>query len=238
MNSINAELAAELHHALLDASANNTVRVVLLTGEGRAFCAGQDLDEVDPKRNEQFSVGDVIRDRYNPLARQLYSINKPTVCAVNGVAAGAGAIIALSCDFVLASQNAKFIQSFCNIGLIPDTGGSHILPRLVGMAQAKAMCILGTPVSAHDAKTLGMIYDTYPQDQLLVKASELTKLLAAKPTSSIGLTKKALNESFVNSFDEQLQLEEKLQREAAATDDFKEGINAFFEKRDACFKGQ
>jgi 2-(1,2-epoxy-1,2-dihydrophenyl)acetyl-CoA isomerase len=210
---------------------------VLLTGTGRGFCAGQDLAEV--KLGEPMpDLGDTVRDSYNPIVRALRTLEKPVVCAVNGVAAGAGANLALACDIVLAADTATFIQSFSKIGLIPDSGGTYVLPRLVGMARATALAMLGDKVTAEQALAMGMIYQVYPAAALLDAAAALATTLAAQPTRGLGLIKRALNASLGNSLDAQLQVEEELQRAAGRTEDFREGVKAFLEKRKARFVGR
>lgn len=238
LNSFNREMAAELLAVLEQVQGSSEVRAALLTGEGRAFCAGQDLAAVLGENGERAELGQIVRDCYNPIVRLIRRIEKPIVAAVNGVAAGAGANLALCCDLILASEKASFIQSFVNVGLIPDTAGTFFLPRLVGMQRAAAMVMTGEKVSAEQALQYGMIYKVCPADELLTEALELAKRLAALPTAGIGLTKRGFNASLSNSLDEQLALEEELQTLAGRTEDYQEGINAFLEKRKPVFRGK
>jgi len=237
LNSFNGEMARELQDALRAAAGDDAVRALLLTGAGRAFCAGQDLAEV--KLGEAMpDLGDTVRERYNPIIRALRSLEKPVVCAVNGVAAGAGANLALACDIVLAADSATFIQSFSKIGLVPDSGGTYFLPRLVGMARATALTMLGDKVTAEQALAMGMVYQTYPVAALADAAFALAGTLATQPTRSFGLIKRALNASLGNTLEAQLEVEEQTQREAGRTEDFKEGVRAFLEKRKPRFVGK
>jgi 2-(1,2-epoxy-1,2-dihydrophenyl)acetyl-CoA isomerase len=205
---------------------------VLLTGAGRGFCAGQDLSDISG------DLGSVIEDFYNPLVRRIRTLNKPVVCAVNGTAAGAGANIALSCDIVLAARSAKFIQSFAKIGLVPDSGGTYFLPRLIGEARARALAMLAEPISAETAASFGMIWRAVDDDKLASEAEALTAHLAAQPTQGLALIKQALAQSATNSLDAQLDLERDLQRRAGATPDYTEGVNAFIAKRPPKFTGR
>jgi 2-(1,2-epoxy-1,2-dihydrophenyl)acetyl-CoA isomerase len=239
LNSFNRAMALELQDALGAVGADPEVRAVILTGSGRAFCAGQDLSEAAAPPGEPLpDLGNIVRDSYNPLIRLIRSMEKPVICAVNGVAAGAGANLALACDIVLAAEEASFIQGFSKIGLIPDTGGSWVLPRLVGFHRAAAMMMLGDKVPAARAHELGMVYEVVPGEGLVERATEMACKLAAEPTRGLGLTKKALNLSAANSLDAQLELEEELQRECGETEDFREGVSAFLEKRKPEFKGR
>ncbi len=239
LNSFNRTMGREVQDVLAAAGADPAVRVVLLTGAGRAFCAGQDLADALPKPGEPPpDIGEIVRDVYNPIVRAIRSIEKPFVCAVNGVAAGAGANIALACDLVLASEKASFIQSFSKIGLIPDSGGTFFLPRLVGLPRATAMMLLGNKVWAEEALNMGMIYQVHPPETLMEEAGKLAAYLATQPTTGFGLTKRGLNAAFTNDLDAQLDLEEDLQREAGQTHDYNEGVQAFLEKRKPEFKGK
>lgn len=238
LNSLNQEMRSRLLDLLRTAASDPNVRAILLTGEGRGFCAGQDLEEAAPTPDQLADVGQIVRLGYSPLVRTIRSIEKPIVCAVNGVAAGAGANLALCCDLVIASEEAYFIQSFCRIGLVPDTGGTFFLPRLVGLQQAAAQTLLGDKISAEKAQALGMIYQVCEPPFLLSEASELARRLASYPTRALGLIKRALNQSLSNDLEGQLELEEKLQAEAAATEDFREGVRAFLEKRKPAFRGR
>jgi 2-(1,2-epoxy-1,2-dihydrophenyl)acetyl-CoA isomerase len=236
LNSFNSEMARMLRDALDSARADRTVRAVLLTAAGRAFCAGQDLSEVNPP--DAKDLGDVVRTSYNPIIRAIRKLEKPVVCAVNGVAAGAGANLALACDIVIASELASFIQSFSKVGLIPDSGGTFFLPRILGLPLATALTMLAEKVPADRALELGMIYKVVPDDALLRDATVLAKQLAEMPTRGLGLTKRGLNASLVNDLDRQLDLEESLQREAGKTEDYREGLSAFLEKRKPEFLGE
>lgn len=237
LNSFNREMGKEVLDAFRKIENNPAMRCVLLTGAGRAFCAGQDLEEVPPDENAAKAVGQIVAESYNPIIRQICHLEKPVVCAVNGVAAGAGANIALACDIVLASKKAAFIQSFCHIGLIPDSGGTFFLPRLVGLPLAKAMMMLGEKIPAEKALELGLIYKTYEPDSLITEALNLTKHLATQPTKGLGLMKRAINLSYTNDLNSQLELEKELQETAACSHDFLEGVQAFLEKRKPNFSG-
>ena len=236
LNSFNRAMSLELISALEQAESDDSVRAILLTGAGRGFCAGQDLSEA--VGDDAYEIEDIIEKQYNPIVKLLRGIEKPIVCAVNGVAAGAGANIAFACDITIASSDAKFIQSFAAIGLIPDSGGTFYLPRMVGMQNAAALMMTGDRVTADKAKELGLIYDIAPAEKLMENTTELAQKLALMPTKGIGLTKRALNESMSNSFDEQLSLEQKLQKEASESYDYNEGVSAFLEKRKPNFKGK
>lgn len=226
-----ANLQTVLDHCL----DNDEIRCMLLTGSGRGFCAGQDLEEAISGISE---IEEHVETKYNPIVRKIRALEKPVIAAVNGVAAGAGANLAYCCDIVLAAESAKFIQSFVNIGLIPDTGGTYFLPRLVGMHRASVMMMLGEKMSAQEAKDLGLVYQVFPDGELMNGALELAKRMAQMPTRGIGLTKKALNYSLGNTLDEQLAVERDLQGMAGRTHDNAEGINAFLEKRKPVFKGE
>lgn len=239
LNSFNRAMAAELQEALRSAAEDPSVRALLLTGQGRAFCAGQDLSEaVHAEAATLPDLGDFVHDSYNPIVRLLRSMEKPVVCAVNGVAAGAGANLALACDILIASEDASFIQSFSRIGLIPDTGGTFFLPRIVGLHRAAAMMMLGNRVPAARAKEAGMVHEVVPGSTLFDTATELARSLASRATRGLGLTKRALNQSLGNDLAAQLELEEELQREAGSTRDYQEGVAAFLEKRKPNFTGE
>lgn len=238
LNSLTRDMALAFQDALRSAIDDREIRCVLITGAGRGFCAGQDLASVAPDRSGTVpQLGPIVRECYNPIISLIRSIEKPVVCAVNGIAAGAGANLALACDIVIAASHASFVQSFSKVGLIPDSGGTFMLPRLVGLARATAMTFLAEKISASDAQTLGLIYRVVEGDSLLGEAEQLCAVLAAMPTKGLGLTKRALNRSFDHSLDEQLSMEEALQHEAGLTDDYKEGVSAFVAKRPPSFKG-
>lgn len=238
LNSFTRPMAKELQAALRDAAADPAVRAVLLTGAGRAFCAGQDLAEAVPQDAPPPPIGDIVRETYNPTVLAIRAIEKPVIAAVNGVAAGAGANLAFACDIVLAADTASFIQAFAKIGLVPDTGGTWFLPRLVGVHRAAALMMLGDKVGAEAARELGLVWRVYPASQLLEEARMFTRHLATQPTRAFGLTKRALNASMHNSLEAQLALEAELQAEAGATHDFAEGVQAFQQKRPPVFQGR
>jgi 2-(1,2-epoxy-1,2-dihydrophenyl)acetyl-CoA isomerase len=239
LNSFNLRMAEELLAALREAADDAHVRAVLLTGTGRAFCAGQDLSEVLPAAGAPLpDLGDVVHRQYTPLVRAIRTLEKPVVCAVNGVAAGAGANVAFACDIAVASEDATFIQSFAKIGLIPDSGGTFVLPRIVGLQRAAALTMLGEKLTADRAQEWGLVYDVVPGSVLFDTSLELAKRLAAMPTRGLGLTKRGFNAGFANDLETQLALEETLQREAGRTNDYAEGVRAFIEKRKPDFKGR
>ena len=237
LNAFNEELHAALATALDEAAADADCRAVLLTGSGRGFCAGQDLGDRRGGDGPP-DLGDTLERLYNPLVRRLRDMPKPVVCAVNGVAAGAGANIALACDIVLAAHSAKFIQAFARIGLVPDSGGTHTLPRLVGEARARALMLLGEPVEARQAEAWGMIWRALPDEALMPEAEALAARLATQPTQGLVLTKQALESSATNTLAAQLDLERDLQRRAGRTPDYAEGVRAFLEKRPPRFTGR
>lgn len=234
-NSFNREMALELQNELDKAERNDAVRSIVLTGTGKAFCAGQDLSEaIDPNGP---GIEKIVREHYNPIILKLRKIEKPIIASVNGVAAGAGANIALACDIVVATQSASFIQAFSKIGLVPDSGGTFFLPRLVGFQNASALMMLGDKVSSTDAQSLGMIYKVFSDETFMDEVLKLADNLSKMPTKAIGYTKRLLNESMTNNLQEQLIQEGSLQVEAANSFDYKEGVNAFLEKRKPEFKG-
>jgi len=238
LNSFTRSMSAELCQAIAQARAEPTLRAVLITGNGRAFCAGQDLVEVAPVNGVQPDLGDVVRGTYNPIVRAIRTIEKPVVCAVNGTAAGAGANIALACDIVFASSAATFIQSFARIGLIPDSGGTFLLPRVVGLQRAAAMTMLCDKIDAATALAWGMVYQVCEPDALIAAALAAASRLATMPTYAIGLTKLAFNRSLGVDLGDQLDVEERLQREAGQSADYAEGVTAFLEKRKPTFVGR
>lgn len=235
-NAFNKDLAVAVQNALDDCASRPEVRVILLSGEGKAFCSGQDLKEVtDPNGPELTSI---VRDHYNPIIERLRRIEKPVVAAVNGVAAGAGANIALASDIVIAKASASFIQAFSMIGLIPDSGGTYFLPRLVGFQKGLALAMLGDKVSAKEAETMGMIYKSVADEEFSDFVEGILGKLAVMPTKGLGLTKRAFNFGLVNDLKGQLEVEELLQTEAGKTYDYQEGVQAFLEKRKPIFKGE
>lgn len=235
LNSFNEALHGALASAL-DEAASDNYRAVLLTGAGRGFCAGQDLANRTQAEGPP-DLGHTLEVFYNPHIRKIRALQKPVICAVNGVAAGAGANLALACDLVLAARSAKFIQAFTKIGLVPDSGGSFFLPRLIGDARARALILLGEPVLAEQAEAWGMIWKTLDDTTLLAEARKLAAHLATQPTQALALSKKALNEAATNTLDAQLDLERDCQRQAGRTPDYKEGVTAFMEKRAPRFTG-
>ncbi|CDN95898.1 2-(1,2-epoxy-1,2-dihydrophenyl)acetyl-CoA isomerase PaaG [Agrobacterium tumefaciens] len=237
LNAFNEEMHLALRAGFERAHADADVRAVLLTGAGRGFCAGQDLGDRDPKKGVP-DLGHTIETFYNPLLRLIRSLEKPVICAVNGVAAGAGANIAFACDITLAARSARFIQAFAKIGLVPDSGGTWSLPRLIGEARAKALTLTAEPLAAETAADWGLIWRAVDDDKLLEEASALAKRLAAGPTKGLGMTKRAIQAAATNSLDQQLDLERDLQREAGRSADYAEGVAAFLEKRKPEFKGK
>lgn len=235
-NSFNREMALLLQKTLDECAENREVRSIVLTGEGKAFCAGQDLGEVtDPEKNPGFRK--ILEEHYNPIITRIRNIEKPVIAAVNGVAAGAGANIALACDIVVASEKASFIQAFSKIGLVPDSGGTFFLPRLIGFQRASALALLGEKVDAVEAERMGMIYTYFSSETFEDEVNKLALQLAQMPTKALAFTKKALNKSMQNSLEEQLALESEYQIAAAQTKDYQEGVTAFIEKRKPEFKG-
>lgn len=235
-NSFNKPMAIALQQTLDDCAKDENVRAIVLKGEGKAFCAGQDLAEViDPEGPELKSI---VGEHYNPIISRIRSVEKPVIAAVNGVAAGAGANIALACDIVFAKKSASFIQAFSKIGLIPDSGGTYFLPRIIGFQKAMALMMTGDKVSAQEAEEMKMIYKAVNDEEFDETVMTFAEKLSQMPTRALGLTKKAVNLSFNNSMQQQLDLEENLQNEAGHTDDFNEGVQAFLDKRTPKFSGK
>jgi 2-(1,2-epoxy-1,2-dihydrophenyl)acetyl-CoA isomerase len=238
LNSFNEAMHERLMAALLEAEADEGCRALLLTGAGRGFCAGQDLSNRVFEPGVTPDLTKTIERWYNPLVRKLRSFRMPIVCAVNGVAAGAGANIALACDIVLAARSAKFIQAFAKIGLLPDSGGTWFLPRLVGSARARGLALLAEPLPAEKAEAWGLIWKAVDDESLMIEAEKLAAHLATQPTTGLALMKQALDASWGNTLDRQLDLERDLQGEAGRTPDYAEGVSAFFAKRAPSFTGR
>ena len=234
-NSFNRAMALLLQKILDDCAADANIRCIYLTGNGKAFSAGQDLSEMVGENAPGFEQ--ILSEHYNPIITRIRAMEKPVVCAVNGVAAGAGANIALCADVVVAAQSASFIQAFSKIGLIPDSGGTFILPRLIGWQKASALMMLGDKVSATDAERYGMLYKVFADDVFAAESMKLAQTLSQMPTRGLALTKQALNASLGNSLEQQLQEEDRLQYIAAHTQDYQEGVQSFLEKRIPVFKG-
>lgn len=235
-NSFNREMAFQLQDTLDASEKNDAVRAIVLTGAGKAFCAGQDLKEVtSPELNPGFKK--ILEEHYNPIITRIRSIKKPVIGAINGVAAGAGANIALACDIVVAHEKVSFIQAFSLIGLVPDSAGTFFLPRLIGFQKALALAMLGDRVSAEEAEKMGMIYKFIPLENFETEVNDLALKLANMPTKALGMIKELFNKSMSNDLEAQLALESKLQIEAAQTEDYAEGVAAFIEKRKPKFKG-
>lgn len=239
LNSFNVDMHREVAEVLNLWTKNSDVRCVVISGEGRGFCAGQDLGDrvVDPNA-EAPDLGYSIETYYNPLIKTIVNMPKPVICAVNGVAAGAGANIALACDLVIAAKSANFVQAFCRLGLVPDSAGTWFLPRAVGHARAMGLTLLGDKLPAETAKEWGMIWDVVEDAELKTKVTELAERLAKQPTFGLSLIKKAIHQSSNNTFDEQVMLERDLQRIAGRSEDYREGVQAFMNKREPNFKGR
>lgn len=239
LNAFNEEMHLALRAGLERARDEGAVRAVLLTGAGRGFCAGQDLGDRDPRKGGGTpDLGETLETFYNPTLRLIRMLEKPVVCAVNGVAAGAGANLALACDIVLAARSARFIQSFAKVGLVPDAGGSWALPRLVGEARAKALTMTAEPLMAETAASWGLIWRSVDDDALMAEAAALAERLAVGPTLGLGLTKRLIHAAADQGLDAQLDMERDLQRRAGASADYAEGVVAFLEKRSARFTGR
>lgn len=236
LNAFNREMALLLQQQLDECATRQEVRCVYLTGAGKGFSAGQDLAEVIAADGP--TMTQILGEHYNPIIDKIRKLPKPVVAAVNGVAAGAGANIALCCDIVVAAESASFIQAFSKLGLIPDSGGTYFLPRLIGWQKASALAMLGDKIGAVEAERMGMVYKVISGDGFGSATLQLAQQLAQMPTQSLALIKQAMNQSFTNTYEQQLSLEDKLQQQAAVTDDFKEGVNAFLEKRIPVFTGR
>ncbi len=239
LNSFTVQMHDEFRDALDRIDADKSVRVLLITGSGRGFCAGQDLsDRAVAPGSDGVDLGASLEERYNPLIRRLTSLEMPVICAVNGVAAGAGANIAFAADIVLAAKSAKFIQSFANIGLVPDSGGTWVLPRLAGQARALGLALTGDPLPAEKAEQWGLIWKAVDDDKLAEEASALVTKFAAAPTRGLAAAKQAIRSTWSRSLNQQLDLERDLQRKLGKTEDYREGVDAFMNKRKPAFKGQ
>jgi 2-(1,2-epoxy-1,2-dihydrophenyl)acetyl-CoA isomerase len=235
LNSFNREMAL-LMQEKLDECKNKEVRCVYITGAGKGFCAGQDLSEVSEPGGPGFNV--ILSEHYNPIVTRIRKLEKPVVAAINGVAAGAGANIAFCCDIVVAAQSASFLQAFSKIGLVPDSSGTYFLPRLIGWQKASALMMLGEKISAEEAERIGMIYKIFPDENFSENAINIAKYLSQMPTLGLAYTKLLLNNSLSSHLDEQMQDENIFQQRAEQTEDYKEGVKAFMEKRLPRFKGQ
>ncbi len=238
-NSLNEVMHKELKTVMITIKKDKTLRVLIITGEGRAFCAGQDLNDrsVNNSDDKKLDLGESIEKKYNPLIKSIYNLEIPVICKVNGVAAGAGVGIALACDFIIAHEKVSFIQAFCKIGLVLDSGNSYFLPKLVGMARAKELSMLGDKLPAQTALEYGMISRVYPINTIDEEVQKLAIHFSKAPTYGLSLIKKALNESNDNTLNEQLELEKNLQRTAGQSNDYKEGVSAFLAKRTPNFQG-
>lgn len=239
LNSFNAEMARALQAALAEAAVDDSIRAVVLTGAGRGFCAGQDLAEALPRDGAPApDIGEIVKTSYNPIIRAIRTLEKPVLCAVNGIAAGAGANLAFACDLTIAADSASFVESFAKLGLIPDTSGTFFVPRLVGMQRATGMFFLAEKMPASKAKEWGLIWEVVPAAELLSTVTKMAEQLASQATRGFGLTKRALNASFANGLDAQLEVEAQCMHEAGRTADYAEGVQAFLEKRAPVYQGK
>lgn len=239
LNCFTAQMHLEVKQVMKTVREDANIRCLLLTGAGRGFCAGQDLNDRDVNTGQSApDLGESVENNYNPLIRALTSLEKPVICAVNGVAAGAGASIALACDIVLAARSASFIQAFSKIGLVPDSGGTWSLPRALGLPRAKALALLGEKLSAEQAQQWGMIWQCIDNEELMPQAIKMAEHLATQPTKGLSRIKMLLNESFSNSLHLQLELEKNAMRELGKSNDYREGVAAFIAKRPPKFEGQ
>ena len=235
-NSFNKKLALAVQKALENYANDSDIRAIMLTGNGKAFCAGQDLQEAIADNG--LDIRQIVDEHYNPIVRQIRRIEKPVISAVNGVAAGAGANIALACDVCVATESSVFIQAFSKIGLVPDSGGTFMLPRIIGFGKASALMMLGDKVSAQEAEQMGMIYKVFSDDTFAGESEKIGQKLANMPTKGLEYTKHLLNQSFINDLNQQLEMEKEWQFKATETYDYKEGVKAFIEKRKPEFKGE
>ena len=235
-NAFNRGMSLEVQSALDTAKADDDVRAILLMGSGKAFSAGQDLQELNSGAIPDISI--ILQEHFNPIVERLRSIELPIVGAVNGVAAGAGASFAFACDITVAKRSATFVQAFSKVGLIPDSGGTYFLPRIIGLQRAAALTMLAEKITAEMAEDMGLIYKVFPDESFEEQAIALAERLAAMPTKALGLTKRALNAGLQNSLEAQLHMEDQLQSQAAQTEDYQEGVAAFLEKRKPVYKGK
>lgn len=239
LNSFTSEMHAEVRDAMAEVTNNSDIRCLVITATGRGFCAGQDLSDRSPSVDgAPPDLGESVEKNYNPLIRGIMNLPKPVICAVNGIAAGAGSSLALACDLVLAARSASFMQAFCRIGLVPDSGGTFNLPRSIGLARAKGLALLGDKLPAETAEQWGLIWKCVDDDELQAEASKLALHLATQPTMALGEIKKLLNQSFSNTLEQQTELEKLAMSKLSQSEDYQEGVAAFMAKRPAVFKGR